>query len=73
MTRLTAGAFAIFGESEWSARAPAMTFGVLTLPLIYAAGRLFFGNVAGLVALSLLVLSPHAVEPQQQLPSAGAK
>jgi 4-amino-4-deoxy-L-arabinose transferase-like glycosyltransferase len=62
MTRLTAASVAVFGESEWSARVPAMVFGVLTLPLIYVAGRTFFGPQAGLIALALYALSPHGID-----------
>ncbi|MBA3884375.1 MAG: glycosyltransferase family 39 protein [Acidobacteria bacterium] len=62
MTRLTAGSFALFGESEWSARLPSVLFGLATLPLVYVAGRWWFGRVAGLVALGLTALSVHAID-----------
>lgn len=73
-TYLTAGAFALLGapigpdtpEGQWAseaiARLPALVFGVLTLGLVYVAGRALFGPTAGLVALSLLAVSPHGVD-----------
>jgi 4-amino-4-deoxy-L-arabinose transferase-like glycosyltransferase len=62
VTLLTAGAFALFGESEAAARLPALVFGTLTLALTYAAGRFLFGPTAGLVALVLLAFSPDAID-----------
>jgi hypothetical protein len=62
LTLATAAAFALLGESEASARVPALLFGLATMPLAYAAGRLLFGRVAGLVALALVALSPDAVD-----------
>ncbi|HEX7126204.1 MAG TPA: glycosyltransferase family 39 protein [Thermodesulfobacteriota bacterium] len=59
---LTAGAFVLFGEHEWSARVPALLFGAASLVLIYAAGRTLFGPIAGVTALWLLALSPEAVD-----------
>ena len=62
MILATAFSFSIFGESEWSARLPALLFGIATLPLMYLAGRMFFGRVAAFVATALLVFSPHGVD-----------
>ncbi len=62
VTLLTAGAFALLGESEATARLPALAFGILTLALIYVAGRALFGPTAGLVALALLAFSPDAID-----------
>jgi hypothetical protein len=62
MARATGASFAAFGESEWSARLPALIVGILTLPLIAACGRMFFGPVAAIVALGLLAISPHAID-----------
>jgi len=59
---LTALAFRLFGESEASARLPALAFGVVTLGSVYLAGRILFGPVAGLVALALTAFSSHAVD-----------
>jgi hypothetical protein len=62
MILATAFSFSIFGESEWSARLPALLFGIATLPLMYLAGRMFFGRVAAFVATALLAFSPHGVD-----------
>jgi hypothetical protein len=62
MTRATAASFALFGEAEWSARLPALAFGVLALPLIFVAGRMLFGPAAALAALGLLAISPHGID-----------
>jgi hypothetical protein len=61
-TLLVVAAFALFGESEASARLPAVLFGALTLALVYATGRFLFGPTAGLVALALQALSPNAID-----------
>ncbi len=62
MARATGASFAAFGESEWSARLPAVVLGILTLPLIALAGRVLFGPVAAIVALGLLAISPHGID-----------
>ncbi len=59
---LTAGAFALLGQSEGAARVPALLFGVATMGLVYTIGRVLFGPVAGVVALALVALSPDAVD-----------
>ncbi len=59
---LTAGAFRLFGESEAAARIPPLFFGIATMGLAYAAGRLLFGRVAALVALAVVAISPDAVD-----------
>ncbi|HEX7128399.1 MAG TPA: glycosyltransferase family 39 protein, partial [Thermodesulfobacteriota bacterium] len=61
-TYLTAGAFALLGESEGAARVPALLFGVGTMALAYAVGLALFGPVAGVVALTLVALSADAVD-----------
>lgn len=61
-TYLTAGAFALLGESEAAARVPPLLLGLATMVVVYAAGRRLFGAVAGAVALGLVALSPHAVD-----------
>ncbi|HWP34606.1 MAG TPA: glycosyltransferase family 39 protein, partial [Thermodesulfobacteriota bacterium] len=61
-TLLTAAAFALFGESEATARLPALLFGSLALPLAYGAGRILFGPTAGLLALFLVAFSPDAID-----------
>lgn len=62
MILLTALSFSLLGESEWSARLPALLFGIATLPLIYVAGRMFFGRTGALIATVLLAVSPHGVD-----------
>lgn len=62
MTRATGASFALFGQSEWRARIPALIMGVLTLPLIALSGRALFGPVAALVALGFLAVSPHGID-----------
>jgi 4-amino-4-deoxy-L-arabinose transferase-like glycosyltransferase len=62
VTLLEAASFALFGEGEAQARLPALAFSLLTMALVYAAGRALFGPVAGLVALALTALSPDAVD-----------
>jgi 4-amino-4-deoxy-L-arabinose transferase-like glycosyltransferase len=62
MTRLTGVSFALFGVAEWSARLPALLFGLLILPVVYLAGRFWFGSVAGIVALGLTAVSVHAID-----------
>jgi 4-amino-4-deoxy-L-arabinose transferase-like glycosyltransferase len=61
-TLLEAASFALFGEGEAQARLPAVAFSLLTMALVYAAGRALFGPAAGLVALALTALSPDAVD-----------
>jgi len=52
--------FVLFaGPGEFTIRLPALIFGILTLPMIYRLGRLFYGKVAGLVAALLLAVSPY--------------
>jgi 4-amino-4-deoxy-L-arabinose transferase-like glycosyltransferase len=61
-TYMTIGAFALVGEGEAAARLPALVFGVATMALTYAVGRSLAGPLAGLVALALIAVSPHAVD-----------
>ncbi len=62
VTVLTALAFALFGESEASARLPALVCGVALMVVVYAGGRALFGATAGLVALALTALSPDLID-----------
>lgn len=48
----------IFGISDVSCRLLSMTFGVLSIPLIYLLGRQVSGSHSGLIASALLALSP---------------
>jgi hypothetical protein len=62
VTLLTAGVFTLVGESEATARLPAVAFGVMTLALVYVAGRVLFGRTAGLFALALAAVSPDGID-----------
>ena len=52
---------AIFGESPWSIRLPAVVFGVASVPALYALGERVAGAREGLLAAALLALSYHHV------------
>jgi 4-amino-4-deoxy-L-arabinose transferase-like glycosyltransferase len=60
-TLLMKAAIAVFGEHEWSARLPAMLFGVATIPVIYWVARLAMSRLASLGAALLLALSYHHI------------
>jgi len=47
-----------FGISEVALRFLSLSFGVLTVPLIYAVGRRFLGYASGLLAAALIAVSP---------------
>ena len=47
-----------FGDSEFVLRFFSLLFGLLTVPLIYALGRRLLGTASGLLAASLLAVSP---------------
>lgn len=49
------------GESELSVRAPAVVFGVLTVPLLYWFARLGLSRIASLTAALLLACSYHHI------------
>lgn len=51
----------MFGESEWSARLPAVVFGTLAIPAIYWVGRIALSRLASLGAALLLAASYHHV------------
>ena len=48
----------VFGSTEFSLRFLSTVFGVLTVPLIWAAGRRLLGVTAGLLAAALVAISP---------------
>ncbi len=52
----------LFGNHEWSVRLPAFLFGVLVVPAIYAASRLFAGRGASLIASGAAASWPVLVE-----------
>jgi hypothetical protein len=55
-----------FGDSEAMIRVPSVLFGVLTIPVVYWAGRVLAGPRAGLVAALYLTLSVAHVEYSQE-------
>lgn len=52
---------ALFGESEWSVRLPAVAFGMATVPAIYWTARLAMSRAASLGAALLLAVSYHHI------------
>ena len=55
----TAGAYAIFGLSEWSSRLWAVGLAFACLPLVFAFTRRHYGDEAALAALAALGVSPY--------------
>jgi len=62
MVLATAASFTAFGEHEWSARLPALLFGLLTLAATWWIARTLFGRTAALVALAFVAISPDAID-----------
>ncbi|MBI1783787.1 glycosyltransferase family 39 protein [Candidatus Sumerlaeota bacterium] len=52
---------AIWGESEMTLRLPAVTFGTLTIPLLYLASRKTLGRAGAFAAALLLAVSYHHI------------
>lgn len=55
---LARGWIYLFGLSDLSARFISMTFGVISIPLLYWLGKQIAGSKTGLIAAALLALSP---------------
>jgi 4-amino-4-deoxy-L-arabinose transferase-like glycosyltransferase len=53
-------------RGEFAIRLPSVLFGVLTIPLVYLAGRLIAGRWAGLAAALYLVLAAAHIEYSQE-------
>ncbi len=51
----------LFGLSPFSVRIPALTAGILTLPLVYIATRRIIGSTNGLFATIMLVVLPFMI------------
>ena len=47
-----------FGKSELALRSLSMIFGILSIPLIYKLGKLFFNERVGLISAFILSISP---------------
>ena len=60
-TLLMKASIAAFGQSEWSVRIPAVTFGVLAIPALYWVARLGLSRIASLGAALLLATSYHHI------------
>lgn len=48
----------VFGSSETALRFLSVIFGVLTVPLVYVVGRRLLGMLSGVLAASLMTISP---------------
>ena len=55
-----------FGKSEFSLRSLSMVFGVLSIPLIYKLGKLFFNTRVGLIGSFILSVSPMHIWYSQE-------
>ena len=62
MVLATAASFTAFGRHEWSARLPALVFGLLTLGATWWMARALFGRSAALAAVALVAISPDAID-----------
>ncbi len=60
-TLLLKASIAVFGQSEWSVRLPAVTFGVLGVPVLYWVSRLGLSRIASLGAALLFATSYHHI------------
>jgi mannosyltransferase len=60
-TLLVKAAAGTFGEAEWAVRLPAILFGALTAPVLWAACRRALGREGALLASLLLAVSYHHV------------
>lgn len=62
MVLATAASFTAFGRHEWSARLPALVFGLLRLGATWWMARALFGRGAALAAVALVAISPDAID-----------
>jgi len=60
-TLLEKAVISTLGESEWSVRVPAVTFGVLAIPALYWFARFGLSRIASLGAALLLACSYHHI------------
>jgi mannosyltransferase len=58
---LVHGTVVALGESAWTARLPAVIFGVASIPLLFLLGRALASEREGLLAAALMTLSYHHV------------
>lgn len=57
-----AAASLVFRDILLTARVPALIWGTLTIPLIFACGRNLFGTSTGMTAATLYTLAPHCIQ-----------
>jgi 4-amino-4-deoxy-L-arabinose transferase-like glycosyltransferase len=63
--------FLVLGATDWAARFPSIVAGVVSLPLIFAVARSWFGGAIGIIAAGLLAISPlHVWYSQEARPYA---
>lgn len=55
-------AYHIFGNHLWALRLPTLMAGVLTIPAVYMAGKVFYGRNAALTAAVLVACTPMLVD-----------
>lgn len=56
----------LFGDSEFISRMPSAIFGSLSIPAIYAVGKLMFNKKAGLLAALILAVSVFHIRYSQE-------
>jgi len=54
---LTAWMFKVYGVSEWSARLPAVVFGIMGIPLFYLLAQRFLGRATAAIGALFIVFS----------------
>lgn len=60
-TLLAHGSVTVFGESAWAVRFPAALLGILSIPALYALGRLIAPRTEAFLAAAFLTASYHHV------------
>jgi 4-amino-4-deoxy-L-arabinose transferase-like glycosyltransferase len=60
-TLLAHGSVTVFGESSWAIRLPAALLGILSIPALYALGRLIASRAEAFLAAGFLTASYHHV------------
>ena len=49
------------GDTDWLLRVPAVIVGVLTVPMVFKLGRLYFSDGVGLLAAFIFAINPYQV------------
>jgi len=55
------------GTSEWALRFPAVFFSVLTIPLMYRLGKIYFNVPVGLFAVAIFAVNPFQIWYAQEV------